>query len=436
MLISRRTWLASNFAVLGGLWIEGGRALQAQAPADADLDRRIRRLIAEFSDQGIHRTATDVDRRSGDWLFDEVRATGATPSREPFAISRVDPGPSWLAVGDRRVDGLPHFDAAFTPQDGVRGRLGPIGSDSEIGLVEAAPNTAAAGALGDARRQRRHAAIVCVTRGGRPGLCPNNADSFLEPFGPPVLQVSSDVSDLLQEHATKRTPVHVMATAGRTTADSFNVVATVRGTSGAGRPPLVVMTPRSGWYACASERGGGIVCWLELVRTFQGAPLSRDVVFVASSGHELGHLGINAFVANRPTIVKDAVAWMHFGANIGAAALPAAAANAEPGDPARPAGSGRAGGNTVQASDDEREAVLAKVLTTAGLPIGRRVPRGTVPGGEAEAVHRGGGRYASVIGANALFHNPADRGVDAVDVAALARFTRAFADAARLLAGN
>ena len=48
------------------------------------------------------------------------------------------------------------------------------------------------------------------------------------------------------------------------------------------------MTPRSGWYSCASERGGGIACWLELMRTLNGrAP--RDVLFVASSGHELGH---------------------------------------------------------------------------------------------------------------------------------------------------
>jgi hypothetical protein len=398
------------------------------------LDKRIRRFIADFSDQGIHRTATDVDRRSGDWLFNEVRAIGAAPQREPFSISRVDPAPSWLSIGDRRIEGLPHFDAAFTSRDGVRGRLGPLGSDAEIGLVEAAPNTAAAGALGDARRQRRHAAIVCVTRGGRPGLCPNNADSFLEPFGPPVLQVSSEVAALLQEHAAKRTAVQLVASVSRTTADSFNVVATVRGANGsAGRPPLVVMTPRSGWYSCASERGGGIVCWLELLKTIQRSPLPRDVVFVASSGHEIGYLGIQTFIANRPTIVKDAVAWMHFGANIGAAALPSDAANSEP-DAARAVASGRASGNTVQASDDEREAVLVKVLTGATLPIGRRVPRGTVPGGEAGAVHRGGGRYMSVIGANALFHNPADRGVKAVDVAAIARFTHAFADAAQTLA--
>jgi hypothetical protein len=150
-----------------------------------------------------------------------------------------------------------------------------------------------------------------------------------------------------------------------------------------------------------------------LIRTLRSARPARNVLFVASSGHELGHLGINAFVERRPRIVTNAVGWMHFGANIGAAADP---------------------GNTVQASDDEFEAVLIRAMTAARLAIRRRVPRGTVPGGEAEAVHRGGGRYLSVIGSNALFHNPDDRGVHAVDVTVIARFSHAFAAVAQALA--
>jgi hypothetical protein len=103
---------------------------------------------------------------------------------------------------------------------------------------------------------------------------------------------------------------------------------------------------------------------------------------------------------------------MHFGANIGAATE---------------------NGNTIQASDDRNESVLAREMELAGLPITRRAPRGTVPGGEAEAVHRGGGRYVSVIGRNALFHNPDDRGPGAVDVAAVARFVDVFTSVARML---
>ena len=89
--------------------------------------------------------------------------------------------------------------------------------------------------------------------------------------------------------------------------------------------------------------------------------------------------------------------------------------------------------NTIQASDDEFESFLSRAMSAGGLAISRRNPRGTIPGGEAETVHRGGGRYVSVIGSNALFHNPADRGVDVVDVRMIARFTKVFAAVARRL---
>ncbi len=87
-------------------------------------------------------------------------------------------------------------------------------------------------------------------------------------------------------------------------------------------------------------------------------------------------------------------------------------------------------GTTIQASDDEFEALLARAMAAVDLRIARRNPRGMVPGGEAEVVHRGGGRYMSVIGSNALFHNPADRGQDVVNVGEIARFATAFADVA------
>jgi hypothetical protein len=422
MILTRRQWL--SIAAAGAYTLAASPSIAAQ---DETLERRIARVIDEYERQGFHRTGTAVDRASADWLFEEVRVLGLVPARESFAVNRIDPVSAGLVVRDRTIAGLPLFDGAFTDAEGMRGRLGPIGSDADIGLVEAPPNTAAAGQLGEARRQPRHKALVFVTRGGRPGLCPSNADSFLTPFGPPVLQVSSEESSFLSEQANSRAEVRLTASVRRTATSAFNVTAKLTGRSSS-LPPLVVMTPRSGWYSCASERGGGIACWLELMRTLQGRPPMRDVLFVASSGHELGHLGIDEFVRERPGIVPRSVGWIHLGANIGAAILPATAAAASDANPERRHATPVMGaGNTIQASDDEWEAVLSRALTSENLGIARRNPRGTVPGGEAETVHRGGGRYVSVIGSNALFHNPADRGAGAVNPAVIARFTRAFA---------
>jgi len=273
MPITRREWLSMAAAA---------RFARLVAP---DRAQRLAQIIGAFEGQGIHRTGTDIDRVSATWLASEIRSIGLAPVLEPFSLSRVDPVAAFLTVRGRRIEGLPLFDGAFTGAAGVDGRLGSVSAGTAIALVDTAPNAAAAGPLGDARRASRHRAIVCVTRGGRPGLCPSNADAFLKPFGPTVLQVSSEEGAFLEESARQGAEGHLVAHVERVPAEALNVTTVLSGADRA-LPPLVVMTPRSGWWRCASERGGGIACWLELMRELKIAPVARDVVFVESSGHE------------------------------------------------------------------------------------------------------------------------------------------------------
>ena len=375
--------------------------------------QRIGAVIRAYEEQGFHRTGTDVDRLSGEWLANEVRRIGLEPALEDFPLGRVDPVGASLEVNGRSIAGLPFFDGAFTNPAGISGPLGTLDSDASIGLAESPPNGSQAGALGDARRHNRHQAIVVVTRGARPGFCPSNADSFLHPFGPAVLQVASEEAAFLGHCAQQRATAVLTAHVERTQAKAFNVVTVVSGADKS-LAPLVVMTPRSGWWGCASERGGGLACWLEIMRATRAAGPARDVLYVATSGHELGHLGLDAFVERRGGLVPAAKAWIHLGANIGAAQGP---------------------GNNLQASDDAMELLMADAMTGAGLRIDRRLPRGAVPRGEAENVHRGGGRYISIIGNNDLFHNANDRGADAIDLNVMERFAGAFAMVATSLAG-
>jgi hypothetical protein len=377
------------------------------------MQQRIGAIIGAYEEQGLHRTGTPVDQHSGEWLANEVRRIGLEPALEEFSLSRVDPLGASIVVNGRKIDGLPLFDGSFTDPAGIEGPLGSLDGDAPIGFAEIAPNAAEAGALGDARRRHRHQAIVVVTRGAQPGFCPSNADSFRRPFGPPVLQVTSEEAPFLADCAQRGSKALLTAHAERVRAKALNVTAVVSGTDKS-LPPLVVMTPRSGWWWCASERGGGLVCWLAIMRAIRGAKPVRDVLFVASSGHELGHLGLDAFIERRPGLVQAAKAWIHLGANIGAAQGP---------------------GNNLQASDDAMELMMAEAMTGAGLRIDRRLPRGATPRGEAENVYRGGGRFVSIIGTNDRFHNMSDRGADAVDLKAIEGFAAAFAAVATSLAG-
>jgi hypothetical protein len=381
------------------------KASADQPPGDAL--GRISGFIQVYDSQGIHRTGTDVDDASGAWLLEQVRGAGGLGALERFHLSRVDVRACTVAAGSRTIEGLPMFDGGFTGPNGVSGRIGPGGSNAEVALVDLdGPAISSEGRSLDAlRRGSRHRAVVCITRGNQPGLTPMNAARFHDPFGIPVVQVASSEGSWLHDVAKRGDHVSVVAHVARADDTAANVTAIVRGTR-ADLPPVVVITPRSGWWNCASERGGGLACWLETIRAAAAARPARTVEFVASSGHELGHLGLDAYIAERRALVKGAVAWVHLGANIGAAR----------------------GRMRLQASDDQMEERASAALARAGTSVADRVPRGTVPAGEARNIHVGGGRYVSLLGTGPYFHSLADRWPDAVDAAAVGRYAAAVAD--------
>jgi hypothetical protein len=212
----------------------------------------------------------------------------------------------------------------------------------------------------------------------------------------------------MRQLASAKTAGTVVAQVKRTEVEALNVTAVQKGENSS-LPPVVVMTPRSGWWHCASERGGGIACWLEVMSQVRDP--ARDFIYIASSGHELGHLGLEAFIGKNPKLISQARAWIHFGANIGAATGPM---------------------GTLQASDAAMQSIALRELDAAGLKVNRR-PVGQAPNGEAGNIHRGGGKYMSMIGGNDLFHNPLDRWPGAVNSEALTGFAKAFARAAVVL---
>jgi hypothetical protein len=389
-------------------------SLSAQAPADPARSARIADTIGAYDKQGVHRTATEVDALSGRWLAGEATRAGASVEQVPFAIDRIDIQAAYLLGEDgTRIDGLPLFDSTFTDAAGVRGRVGAPGTGNEIAVITL--DQAAIGSEGQSleplRRSTGQRAIVAVTQGGRPGLCPSNARTFTSPFGVPVLQVSSVEAARLGQWSQSLVTVTLVSRAERTPAHADNIMATMTGRQ-PDLPPVIVMTPRSGWWQCASERGGGISCWLEIIRAVAAARPERTVRFLASSGHELGHLGLDRFLEHEKGLVAKAAAWIHLGANIGAAG----------------------GRSRLQSSADDIEQLALKTLERAGATVDQRVPRGTVPGGEARNIHVNGGRYISLLGSGPRFHNPDDRWPDAVDLAAVDRFAAAFSDLAITLA--
>jgi hypothetical protein len=409
---TRQQFLKIGAAASAGWLLSPHRTHSQSLSPLSNLLARTSRVLEAYDAQGIHRTGTDVDDASGAWLLEQARSAGATVGLERFRLGRVEVQACTVVAGDRKVEGLPLFDGGFTDAQGVTGHLGSPDSSAEIALVDLdAPAISSEGRSLDALRRGRHRAIVGITNGSQPGLTPMNAYRFADPYGMPVVQVPSTDAGWLHEAAKRGDRATVVAHAIRVPDTAVNVTAAVVGQM-ADLPPVVVMTPRSGWWHCASERGGGIACWLEAIRSAAAARPSRTIQFVASSGHELGHLGLDAFIAERKPLVKSAVAWIHLGANIGAAG----------------------GRMRLQASDDQMEERASAALARAGASIADRVARGTVPAGEARNIHVGGGRYVSMLGSGPYFHSLADRWPAVVDVPAVAQYAAAVAELAVTLA--
>jgi hypothetical protein len=123
------------------------------------------------------------------------------------------------------------------------------------------------------------------------------------------------------------------------------------------------------------------------------------MIFTATSGHELGHLGLDDFMRRCP-------GWERPIAEVG-------------------------GELSIQSASDDLRALAVGELTRVGRKPDRTAPKTLVPSGETRDIHREGGHYVTLVGSNPLFHLPQDRRPHAVDASAV---TRVAAAAARLVA--
>jgi hypothetical protein len=368
-------------------------------------ETRVAQAVREYDALGIHRTGTAVDLETAHWLIEQVGVRGFEARLEVFTLDRVIPGDCFMEIDGDRIEGFPLFDGTYTDETGIEGSLGSSGRGGDIAVVDF-PSSGQANTLEEARRSGKHTAIVGFVLSGPLGLAIRNAPYFASPSGHPVLQVSSTERPRLVQAAKAGSRARLVANATVEPAEAHNVIVEIAGKN-PDLPPLVVMTPRSGWFNCAAERGGGIACWLEIISTFQGEPPNRNVILIAISGHELGHLGLESFIKRNPELPTQAATWLHLGASIGASM------NWTP---------------RLQTSERGLESTALEYLVGPefeNLSELTVMPTGRVFGGEAEQIHERGGRFVSIIGHHDLFHQQSDRWPGAVSLPALTTYAKA-----------
>jgi hypothetical protein len=371
----------------------------------------VARLVHEFDHSGVHRVGTPGDISSGQWLLSEAAKEAADVAKMPVVLDRTIVDEAYLECSQRRIEALPMFDSPATPQCGVVGRFALQGADGEIGYAEFAPNAASIKGqpLEKLRATTRHLALVVSTLSQSGSLAPINAQHFSAPLGPPVLQVAGMHHAFLVEQATAKASIKVLSSLRRERTESFNIQ--VRALGLAAEKPVVIVTPRTGWWESTAERAGGLVAWLAALgvagKMHRENRLRRPVLGYATCGHELGHIGLEQLLTQRHDLLQDACYWLHLGANLGAASNPQMMVRAENLDDAR----------------RMRDLLIAEGYPAEFVAV---EPMAKISG-EGHDLAKLGARVLSLAGNNRYFHDASDRWPGNVDAAGIASIARAVA---------
>ena len=368
------------------------------------------------------------DRACGLWLAGELEAAGYAVEMPKLSVPFFDADDCTIQAGEARAILRPQPIVVATPPPGLSGRLVRVDSAGRasaplaeaIALIDL-PYGRWSSALAKPIRvpidqafgAGAKAAIV-ITNGPTGKIIALNADGRAPMFTAPVgLIAPIDAGPFLKAAMTQRmATVRLTGRGGRRAA--FNVVG--RMNRGKGRW-LVVSTPRSGWFGCAGERGGGIAAWLHLAREAPALFPDHDLAFLCNSGHEYENLGAGEALKATAPRPAETHFWLHLGANLAA----------------RDWHEGLFGLSPIAGTDSQRYLVVSPPL----LPVARRLfaglsgletpyPSDKLSAGELTAIIAAG--YPSVAGIFGVhrFHHVAEDEARCVDAAAVATTTAAF----------
>ena len=362
----------------------------------SNIKKNIKKDLIKWDSIKLHRTGTEGDNETAYWLADEIKKCGLTAEVDKFDFIKRSPGKCQVTNGTHTAIGLPMFDGGSTAFDGIKGQHGSLNTNDVIAITQygSSANDESSINLNKVRAKNEHLAIVAIAdvSPNIPGLAVLNAESYRKPFGPPVLQVATQEREwLMKLKADEKISVYVELIDEES--DAFNVQTKIEGKDQS-LSPLVVMTPKSGWWTCTSERGGGITIWLNAMRYLSKNQPNRNVIFTANTGHELSHLGLDHFLKKNPSLARDAFAWVHLGANFAA----------------------KAGQVLWQASTKEYLEQGLEQLKALNLVEILSWPISSRPVGEARNIYDRGGQFISLLGSNPLFHHPDDIWPDSIDM--------------------
>jgi hypothetical protein len=350
-------------------------------------------VVKQYAALGDHRTASEVDRQTADWLANLLRQAGLQVEFQDFEVPQFQLRAASLKVAGQNVECFPVWPPKATAKPVVApltlagaaslpGKIALITENPRLRRDEAAlfQRLISAGAAG---------AVILDGRGEGTIHAPN-VPRMGGPFAVPVLYAAKDQGATLSSAAQRGDQVELFIDGEfEPRAKARNVVASLD----RGPKRIVVSTPYSGWFRCGGERGSGLAVFVALAHWAAKRETECSYTFVANSAHELGYAGMTAFLENHAPDPKTVVCWLHLGANV--ALLP----EARPADGARP--------SRLFTTNPAWEPLLTPLLRDVPWV---RVSGGREPTGElALVVPKGYTALNLAGGGNRWMHSPQDR---------------------------
>ena len=389
--------------------------------------------IRQYEQLGDHRTGLPGDDATTEWLASELSNIGIEPIVESYPFPLFEYKTAELSADDIHITGIPMFDGGVTGPQGVQGELADDSEDDLFGKIVIANSAIRR----DVRWMEPHAkehyeniaqrgAVGVIVPTGDPDgkIVLRNAESIRAPFELPALQVEPAAIKQLRSRLIIGGSATLTIDAHRLSSTATNVIANLASADASEKPGIGIMTPKSGWFTCAAECGGGLTAWLaiaEAMNKWRDRPSSFH--FSATGGHELGHQGLihhlKTYDSDQSGMTHPAHTWLHLGASIGAKHV----------DVMRGTNAieGKMKGARISASSESLMNLAESSINDANISAFEYLPDpvGTPVGGEARDIASRGGKFISLRGRHHYFHSPQDTVDIAVDPQKVSRWIRA-----------
>lgn len=328
----RRGLLRNAFLLAGVLSVVTGSTLARAEPGAPATGSDAYRYLSQYAGLGFKRTGTPGNTAAVDWLSRQFKSIGLETTSQTFPFAQYLPKDVALKVGSSSPAVFPLYYSGRTGPHGLTAPLVDegLGTQADFALHPAAgkialidvpmpapglvptfgsalKNAATAGAVG----------VVAAVEAPMNQLFSPDVDARGGLCDLPTLITGKADGAALRAHSGEQATMTLQADYDDGSAE--NVLGVLPGTTD---DVVVIGTPITGWFTAATERGAGIGAMLTLARHFAALAkqhrLRQSIVFLGTSGHEVGFLGLDQFMRANPNLVRRVSAYLHFGAAVAA----------------------------------------------------------------------------------------------------------------------